>query len=107
MADLDKNVNYRVNIDDADFQAKLSQMRASIDMTMGGMGGVGLGGMGMSMGRMGGFGGMMMGGSPGGQMMQGLADFGTQIRPVTYTPPAIAMNFRRDNISICQSHSRR
>ena len=85
----DQNITYRVNIDDADFQAKLSQLRASLDMSMGGGGGFG-GGASMAA-----FGAMM---APQGfargqtdMMMSGLADFGAQIRPITYTPPAIAM----------------
>lgn len=88
---IDKEVRYRVNIDDADFQAKLSQMRASLDMTMGGMNGAGYGGgMGFSPSTMlGGLGTLQAPGSA--MMMGGLADFGTQIKPVTYTPPAIAM----------------
>ena len=86
---MDQQVNYRVNIDDSDFQAKLSMMRASIDTTMGGMNG--MGGMGM-----GGMSGPMLGGmfnamTGGSSYMGGYADFGTQIRPVSYTPPAIAM----------------
>jgi hypothetical protein len=84
----DQNITYRVNVDDSNFQAKLSQMRASMDMTMGGMGG--FGGM-MPTGAA--FGAMMapFGGGYTGGVMSGLADFGAQIRPVTYTPPAIAM----------------
>jgi hypothetical protein len=95
----DQNITYRVNVDDSDFQAKLSQLRASLDMTMGGSMMSGMGGM----GRMGGAGftGMMPPAAAFGAMMapqgggygggSGLADFGSQIRPITYTPPAIAM----------------
>lgn len=90
----DQNITYRVNVDDSNFQAKLTQMRASMDSVVGGMGGMGAGmggfGVNMAYGMMGAmsgvqssFGSMNMGG--------GLADFGSQIRPVTYTPPAIAM----------------
>lgn len=85
----DQTINYRVNVDDSNFQAKLSQMRASMDMMVGGLGSPGFG-AGMSGAQ---FGAMMApysGGYTGG-MMGGLADFGSQVRPVTYTPPAIAM----------------
>ena len=95
----DQKVTYKVNIDDADFQAKLSQLRASLDMTMGGTGfGGGMSPMG------GGFGGMASMGAMGAMMapsgfsrnstdmmMSGMADFGAQVRPITYTPPAISM----------------
>jgi len=80
----DQNITYRVNVDDSNFQARLTQMRASMDSAFGGMGGMGMTGMyGMMNTIYGGAGGM------GG--MGNIADFGTQIRPVTYTPPAIAM----------------
>lgn len=82
----DQNITYRVNVDDSNFQAKLTQMRASLDASMGGMSGAG-GGMTPNM--MYGMMGAMSGGGFGGG--GGYADFGSQIRPVTYTPPAIAM----------------
>ena len=97
----DQNITYKVNVDDSDFQAKLTQLRSSMDMTMGGAGGFG----GMGMGAMGSLmagGGMMMGGNTGG-MMRGLADFGSQVRPVTYTPPAIAMQPHFGMVSLQQS----
>jgi hypothetical protein len=99
----EQNITYRVNVDDANFQAKLSQMRASLDMTMGGYGlGAGgmMGGAGMlpAMGLM----GSMMTNQTG-MMMSGLADFGSQIRPVTYTPPAIAMQPHFGMIQLQQS----
>lgn len=103
---LDQSVSYRVNIDDSNFQAKLSQMRASLDMTMGGMAGagMGMGGMGfMPSTMMGGMVNMMTPATGGGMMMGGLADFGTQIRPVTYTPPAIAMQPHFGMIQVQQS----
>lgn len=103
---MDQQVNYRVNIDDSDFQARLSQMRASIDMTMGGFGGMGM----MGFGGMGGMNGPMLGGmfnvmtgTGGPMMMNGLSDFGTQLRPVTYTPPAIAMQPHFGMIAVNQT----
>ena len=78
----DQNITYRVNVDDTNFQSRLTQMRASIDATMGG----GAGG-GFSAPMMYGMMNTMGGGGWGG----GTSDFGTQIRPVSYTPPAIAM----------------
>lgn len=109
----DQQINYKVRLDDSDFQAKLSQMRASIDMTMGGamMGGY-------APGMMGGYAPMMMGGMAPSTMMGGmvnmmsrntdmvmggLADFGSQVRPVTYTPPAIAMQPHFGMITMQQS----
>lgn len=83
----DQNVTYRVNIDDSNFQAKLTQMRASLDSTVGG---AGFSGAGMNFGMM----NVMMGGggSYGPQSLSGgFADFGGGVRPVSYTPPAIAM----------------
>ena len=82
----DQNITYRVNVDDSNFQSKLTQMRASLDASMGGLGAGGYSSTMMygAMGVMGGGGGYGGGGG-------GLADFGTQIRPITYTPPAIAM----------------
>lgn len=79
---MDQNITYRVNVDDSNFNSKLTQMRASLDATMGGGGGGGFSAN-MMYGAMGMFGG----GSGGG----GVSDFGSQIRPVTFTPPAIAM----------------
>jgi hypothetical protein len=83
----DQTIRYKVNVDDADFQAKLTQMRASLDSSMGG------GGPGFSAPMMYGMMGAMYGTGQGGigAFSGGVADFGTQIRPVTYTPPAIAM----------------
>lgn len=83
----DQSITYRVNLDDTNFQAKLTQMRASIDSTVGGMGG--MGGFGRTMAYVGPMGGGNFSG--GGQLSGGLADFGAQVAPVTYTPPAIAM----------------
>jgi hypothetical protein len=79
----DQNVTYRVNVDDTNFQSKLTQMRASMDASLGGGGS---GGFSQPM-----MYGMMntMSGSGGG-MGSGMADFGSQIRPVSYTPPAIS-----------------
>jgi hypothetical protein len=82
----DKDINYNVRVNDSDFQSKLTQMRASLDMTLGASG-TGFGGMGF-----GGYGAMMAASMSGGSMsMGGVADFGSQIRPVSYTPAAIAM----------------
>jgi len=81
----DQTVNYRVNIDDSNFQAKLTQMRASLDSTVGGMSGAG--GFGRTMAYL----GPMGGGNFNGGISGGLADFGAMVSPVTYTPPAIAM----------------
>jgi hypothetical protein len=83
----DQNITYKVNVDDSNFQSKLTQMRASMDSSMGGLSGAGFSSNMMygAMGVMSGGGGY--GGGGGG----GVADFGTQIRPVSYTPPAIAM----------------
>lgn len=78
----DQNIQYRVSVDDSQFQAKLTQMRASLDSTVNG--GSGFGRTMAFMGPMGNFGGGM-------SMQGGLADFGAQVQPVTYTPPAIAM----------------
>ena len=104
MVDLSQSINYKINVDDSGFQAKLSQLRASMDMTIGG-GGMGMGMGGMSMGAM----GAMMapmgsyGNMGGANMYQGgVADFGSQIRPVTYTPPAIAMQPHFGMISMTQ-----
>lgn len=77
----DQTINYRVNVDDTNFQSKLTQMRASMDTTMGG----GAGG-GFSQNMM--YGAMGMFGGGGG----GVSDFGSQIRPVSFTPPAIALS---------------
>lgn len=99
----DQQINYRVNVDDSGFQAKLSQMRASMDMTMGGMGGAMMGGNPMMMAGL--FSPSMSMGSVGGSYMGGLADFGSQIRPVTYTPPAIAMQPHFGMVQIQQSLS--
>jgi hypothetical protein len=83
----DQQINYRVNIDDSNFQAKLTQMRASIDSTVGGAGGgfnpMNIGMMNVMAGGRGNFGTPVMGGS--------YADFGGQVAPVSFTPPAIAM----------------
>lgn len=84
----DQNITYRVNVDDSNFQAKLTQMRASMDATVGG-GGFG-GSPAMNFGMM----NVMMGsrgsyGMP--SLAGGFADFGGQVQPVTFTPPAIAM----------------
>lgn len=98
---LDQDLQYRVRIDDSDFQAKLSQMRASVDMMMGssmgalsmpGTGMAGMGGMPMSY-MAGNIGSMMMPGSAYsmGGLGGGFADFGLSVRPITYTSPAIAM----------------
>jgi hypothetical protein len=79
---MDQQINYRVNIDDAGFQAKLTQMRASLDQTVMGqqlMGGMG-GGMGLSPTSM----YAMAGGMQNQQM--GLGGYA----PIGYTPPAIA-----------------
>lgn len=79
----DQNITYKVNIDDSNFQAKLTQMRASLDSAGGG------GGFGRTMAYMGPMGG---GGNFGNVGMGGMfSDFGSQIQPVTFTPPAIAM----------------
>lgn len=97
---LDQEIAYKVRIDDSDFQAKLSSMRASVDTMMGSsmssMSGMPMGGVGMSMNQiMGNMGMMQQPGTasgmygPGG--MGGIADFGLSVRPITYTPPAIAM----------------
>jgi anti-sigma28 factor (negative regulator of flagellin synthesis) len=98
---LDQNITYRVNVDDSNFQAKLTQMRASLDSTIG-MGGGMMGGGPMMYGMMG-----MMGGGGAGQAMSlgGLADFGSMVRPVTYTPPAIAMQPHFGMIAVQQSLS--
>lgn len=84
----DREINYRVNIDDSGFQAKLSNLRASLDTAVGGVGA--MGGMGgMSAGQ---FGAMMAPRSYNPTMFTGgMADFGAQIRPITYTPPVMAM----------------
>lgn len=83
----DQDITYRVNIDDSNFQAKLTQLRASMDssLTGGGMGGGGFNQM-AAMAQL-----MSSGGSGTMNLGGGLADFGSQIKPVTYTPPAIAM----------------
>jgi hypothetical protein len=107
----DQNITYRVNVDDTDFQAKLSQLRASLDMTMGGStfaGGMGMGGIGFGGGMMGPlsfFGGGTQQGYYGTPSMggMGLADFGAQIKPITYTPPAIAMQPHFGMISLQQT----
>lgn len=57
-------------------------MRASLDASMGGGAGGGFS-QALSYG--------LMGGGGAGGMGGGMSDFGTQIRPVTFTPPAIAM----------------
>lgn len=80
----DQTIRYNVAVDDSNFQAKLSQMRASMDASLGGMSAGGFSGN-MMYGMM----GVMGGGGYG--MGGGMADFGSQIRPITYTPPAIAM----------------
>ena len=82
----DQNIVYRASIDDSNFQAKLTQMRASIDSTVGGGGG------GFNARSMGYVGPMMGNFGGGGNMQGGLADFGAAVAPVTYTPPAMAMN---------------
>lgn len=74
----DQDITYRVKLDDTNFQARLTQLRASLDSSMSGGGAAA---MMMAMG----------GGATGPMTMGGLADFGTQIRPITYTPPAMAM----------------
>ena len=106
----DQNITYRVNVDDTDFQAKLSQLRASLDMTMGGsaFAGMGMAGAGFtgpmmsSMAMMGapqgGYSGMGMAGLGG-----GFADFGAQIRPITYTPPAISIQPHFGMVALQQS----
>lgn len=87
----DREINYRVNIDDSGFQAKLSNLRASLDSTIGGgMGGAQLGAL-------------LAPQSQNTMMLGGLADFGSQIRPVTYTPPAIAMQPHFGMFAINQS----
>jgi hypothetical protein len=74
----DQSVTYRVNLDDSNFQAKLTQMRASLDSTVGGGGGFGqaMAYLGTGAGNFG-----MGGGNP---------FAGGGIGPVAYTPPAIA-----------------
>ena len=84
----DQDIVYRARIDDSNFQAKLTQMRASIDSTVGGGG---MGGGGNFSRQMGYMAPMMAGSNLSGSPMGGLADFGSQIAPVTYTPPAMAM----------------
>lgn len=96
--DQNREIKYRVNIDDSNFQAKLTQLRASLDATVGGMGGAGLGSN-LMFGMMGSSQSMM--GAPMG--MGGMADFGSQIRPVTYTPPAIAMQPHFGMVAIQQT----
>jgi hypothetical protein len=98
----DQNINYRVTVDDSNFQAKLTQMRASMDSTVGGFGGgMGAGGFAQSMAYMGnsGFG-------AGSMALGGMADFGSQIRPITYTPPAIAMQPHFGMVSVHQTLGR-
>lgn len=87
---IDQNITYRVNVDDSNFQAKLTQMRASLDATMGG---AGMGGSpGFAFNAMGAVGSLMRPGNFGPMNLGGgYADFGSQVAPVTYTPPAIAM----------------
>lgn len=102
----DQNITYRVNVDDSNFQAKLSQMRASMDMAIGGMGGGGLSTYSAFMAPRGSYGGQVGGISPYGMGIGAggsLADFGAQITPVTYTPPAIAMQPHFGMIAIQQS----
>lgn len=105
----DQDITYRVNIDDANFQAKLSQLRASMDMTIGGgFGGMNMAGMGAMMGPMGNFNAPMSNAMVGGgqsfqPFMGGIADFGAQIRPITYTPPAIAMQPHFGMVAVQQS----
>jgi hypothetical protein len=88
----DQDITYRVNIDDSNFQAKLTQMRASMDSSMGGAGMMGgMGGMGMMGGGFNAASMMAMMAAPSMNMGGGLADFGSQMRPVTYTPMAMSM----------------
>lgn len=85
MAGFDQTINYTVNVDDTNFQSKLTQMRASLDST------IGMGGMSpqMAYGMMGVMG---QGGAAGGYAgYGGMSPVGAAIRPITYTPPAIAM----------------
>jgi hypothetical protein len=77
----DQNVTYKVNIDDSNFQAKLTQMRASLDSTVGGSG------FGRSMAYLGPMGG---GGNFSSADAGGFVG-GGGMAPVTFTPPAIAM----------------
>lgn len=90
----DQQIRYRVSLDDNEFQARLSQVRASLDATIGGYGGMGGMGFGMSpgfgMGMAGAFANRQSAFGPT-SLAGGIADFGAQIRPITYTPPAIAM----------------
>lgn len=88
---IDQNITYRVNVDDSNFQAKLTQMRASLDATMGGLAGGGFS-PGFSFNAMGAMGSLMRPGNFGPMNLGGgYADFGSQIMPVTFTPPAISM----------------
>lgn len=83
----DQDITYRVNIDDSNFQSKLTQLRSSLDASLS-SGGGGMGGGLTSAYAM-----AQLGGGGGGSTMSmgGMADFGSMIKPVTYTPPAIAM----------------
>jgi hypothetical protein len=88
---VDQTINYRVNIDDNNFQAKLTQMRASMDQTF--MGSQMLGAGGSFGGGMGGFGG---GYTPAYAMSMLSPGIGTGaggnglMTPSTYSPPGIA-----------------
>ena len=88
---MDREINYRVNIDDSNFQTKLTQMRASLDSAV-----TGFGGGGMST-----FASLMAPGGPG--FTNGISDFGSQVRPITYTPPAIAMQPHFGMIALSQT----
>ena len=98
----DQSIRYKVSLDDADFQSKLSQLRANIDSTVGGGAGFG-GGMNMMGAMFAPSGFNQMGGGNTSMMMSGLADFGSQVRPITYTPPAIAMQPHFGQIALQQT----
>lgn len=88
----DKEMTYRVNIDDSNFQAKISQMRASMDANLGGAIGGGIGAMSPNMmyGMMNAMGGGGYSGyGPG--YAGGLAGMGSSVMPISYTPPPLAM----------------
>lgn len=87
----DQNVTYRVNIDDSNFQAKLTSMRASLDSAVGG---------GMSPQLAFGMASMYQPGNFGQMNMSGMSNM---ISPMSFTPPAISMQPHFGMFSIQQN----
>lgn len=90
-------MTYRVRIDDSDFQAKLTMMRASMDATMAGVGAAGMPMMGSAaqFGYRQAFGGPGFG-APG-------SDIGYSMAPVSYSPATTAMTPNMGQVALRQS----